>query len=604
MKKAAFNPSKDRALFQRRALITTGLILLAFATLIGRYFYLQILRHPQYVALSEQNRIKYSRIKSARGLIYDRNGRILAENLTAYRLLATPEKVPNMAESLDKLGEWVALNEANIEQVLESIQYEPVFKPVMIKARLSDREVAAFAARKHTFPGFTTEPYLIRHYHHPQIMSHVIGYVGQLSAEEFDRVDHALYANDDYIGKIGLEKHHELRLHGEPGVLITYTNARGKYLHQEIKQAPVNGENLQLTIDIELQQAAHEAFNEQTGSAIAIDPNTGEILMMLSEPGYNINDFVNGISTERFSALLNSIEKPLFNRSIMGGYEPGSTIKPYIALAGLHHDIISAESTMLSTGVFQLPNRERKYHDWKRGGHGLVNVVDALAQSINTFFYDLAIKLGIDRIHDFLAHFNFGQYTGIDISGEKKGILPSREWKKAARGTIWFPGETVITGIGQGYFLVTPIQMVNALGILASKGRVNRPHLVKQTIEPRNLALDVSESHWQTVHEGMRQVVETPQGSAWAIRTDAYRMAGKSGTSQVYGKSEADIYEKPDFLPKHLNNHALFIAFAPVESPEIAVVVVAEHGASGPRVAAPIARAIIDKFMELKHGRD
>src|SRR5690606_39157693 len=332
--------------------------------------------------------------------------------------------------------------------------------------------------------------------------------------------------------------------------------------------------------------------------AIAVDPNTGEILAMVSKPGFNSNLFVNGISHAAYNELIESPEKPLFNRSLRGGYEPGSTIKPYMALAGLFYNLIDADYSYLSRGFFQLPNQERKYHDWKRGGHGKVYIINSLAELVNVFYYYLANRLGIDRIHDFLKPFGLGQITGVDISGESQGILPSREWKRTFRNMVWFPGETVITGIGQGYFVVTQIQLAQALAIFTARGEINPLHIVQQDISPRTLPMTINEADWQLAHDGMIAVINAPNGTARSIQSKQYTIAGKSGTSQVYGKSEEDIYKKSDDLPKELRNHALFIAFAPAESPQISVVVVAEHGTSGTRAAAPIARKIIDAYLQ------
>jgi len=385
-----------------------------------------------------------------------------------------------------------------------------------------------------------------------------------------------------------------------PGVYERVINAQGKILSEHIEIPPQNGEHLTLTIDLALQQAAYQAFGENSGSAIAVNPNTGEVLAMVSKPGFNSNLFINGISHKDYQQLTTSPDKPLFNRSIKGGYEPGSTIKPYMALAGLFYGLIDKDYRYFSRGFFQLPGQERRYHDWKRGGHGQVDIINSLAESVNVFYYDLAHRLGIDRIHDFLQPFGFGQVIGIDISGEKQGILPSRAWKRAFRNMVWFPGETVIAGIGQGYFVITPIQMAQALAIFSAKGKVNPLHLVQQKITTSRLPMNIDPTDWQMVHDGMIAVVNAPNGTGRSIRSEDYLIAGKSGTSQVYGKSEQDIYKKSEDLPKELRNHALFVAFAPANQPQISVVVVAEHGSSGSKAAAPIAKKIMDAYLRPK----
>lgn len=591
-------PHIERRLFQQRLWIAILIVVLVFFVLIGRYFYLQVIQHGYYVEQAEKNRIKTNRIKASRGLIYDRNGILLADNVTAYRLTLTPEKAGDIDQQLNQLSTIISLNQSERAAIDQQLQYNPIFKPLVIKDKLTDREVAAFAVRQHQFPGFNTQAYLIRQYRYPTILSHVIGYVGKITEEAFLSADKTLYAADDYVGKTGLEKFYEQQLHGQPGTLQTVINAQGKVLSKQIEAPPTNGKRLTLTIDLALQQAAYEAFGENSGSAIAVNPNSGEILAMVSKPGFDSNLFINGISHADYQQLITSPDNPLFNRSIKGGYEPGSTIKPYMALAGLYHQLIDQDYRYFSQGYFQLPGQDRRYHDWKRGGHGEVDIINSLAESVNVFYYDLAHRLGIDRIHDFLQPFGFGQLTGIDISGEKKGILPSRAWKRAFRNMVWFPGETVIAGIGQGYFVITPIQMAQALAVFAAKGEVNPLHLVQQEITASRLPMEIDLTDWQMVHEGMIAVVNAPNGTGRSIRSDDYLIAGKSGTSQVYGKSEEDIYKKAEDLPKELRNHALFIAFAPAEKPEIAVVVVAEHGSSGSKAAAPIAKNIIDAYLQ------
>ncbi len=591
-------PHIERQIFQQRIWVAVLLVTLAFVALIGRYFYLQVIQHDYYSQQAEKNRIKDSPIKATRGLIYDRNGTLLADNVTAYRLLVTPEKTPDLSHQLKALTNFIELSEEQQNEINEALKFNPVFKPLTIKEKLSEKEVAAFAVRQHTFTGFSIEPYLIRRYLYPEELSHVLGYVGRISEDELLSKDNRLYAGDDYIGKTGLEKYYETELHGRPGLLTTEINARGKRLTQAIKVPPQNGSHLYLTIDLALQQATYEAFGAETGSAIAVNPNNGEVLAMVSKPGFNSNLFVNGISYAAYSALLESPDNPLFNRSIRGGYEPGSTIKPYMALAGLYHNLIDADYTYFSRGFFQLPNQDRKYHDWKRGGHGKVDVINSLAESVNVFYYDLANRLGIDRIHDFLKPFGFGQLTDIDITGESQGILPSRTWKRTFRNMVWFPGETVITGIGQGYFVVTPIQMAQALAIFTARGKINPLHIVQQEFTTATLPMSINEADWQLVHDGMIAVINAANGTGRSIRSKQYTIAGKSGTSQVYGKSEEDIYKKSGDLPKELRNHALFIAFAPAENPQISVVVVAEHGISGTRAAAPIARKMIDAYLQ------
>ncbi len=593
------NTQYETKIFINRIVSAVIIVLLMISVIFARFFYLQIVRHDSMLASSEKNRIRTTALPPARGFIYDRNNKLLVDNIPTYRLQVIPEKVDQLRNRLTELKKITNLSDEEIDDVMSKEKSNSAFKPIIIKDKLSEKEMSAFVARKHRYPGFEAKPYLIRHYKYTNILSHVVGYVGRLNEQDSKRLDKNRYLGTEYTGRSGLEKYHENILHGYPGSLKVETNAKGRVLSEIKQELPTSGKDITLTIDIDLQNTAYEALGDLTGSIIAIDPNNGEILAMVSKPGFDPNDFVNGISQSKYSGLLNSPEKPLFDRSIKGGYEPGSTIKPYVALAGLYNEVIDLNYSMLSKGYFQLKNQKRKYHDWKRGGHGLVNIQQSIAQSVNTFYYQLALNLGIDRIHNFLIHFRFGQLSNIELQGEMKGLLPSREWKKKNKGTIWFPGETVITGIGQGFLVSTPVQLVTSLGIMANKGKYIKPHLIKSDVlEQEDIVLDIPDQYWQAVHDGMIGVVNDAKGSAYAIRKADYIIAGKSGTSQVYGKKEEDVYNKNLVIPKHLRNHALFVAFAPADDPKIAVVVVAEHGASGSRVAGPIAGQVIEKYMQ------
>jgi len=592
------NPHQEAKIFKTRILSSVVIVLIAITIIFSRFFYLQVVQHKALLTSSEKNRIKTTALTPARGFIYDRNGKLLVENLPTYRLQVTPEKVNSFENKILALQPILNLSENEISDILTLEKNNQPFTPIIIKPKLSENQLAKFIARKHNFLGFEAQPYLIRSYKYTDILAHVVGYVGRINDKESKLLDAKRYKGTEYTGKNGLEKFHELTLHGKPGSLIVETNARGKVLRTIKQNLPESGKDITLTIDIELQKIAYEALGELTGSVIAINPENGEVLAMVSKPGFNPNDFVNGISHAKYSALINSEERPLFNRSIKGRYEPGSTIKPYIALAGLYYKIFGLDYKMLSKGFFQLENQERKYHDWKRGGHGWVGIEQSLTESVNTFYYILALKLGIDNIHDFLKSFKFGELADIGLLGENKGILPSRVWKKANKGTIWFPGETVITGIGQGFLVSTPIQLATSFSILVNKGIYIKPHLVKKdNLVKLNILPDVPNKYWDVVHNGMIGVVNAPKGTARSIQNADYLIAGKSGTSQVYGKKEEDVYTKNTEIPKHLRNHALFVAFAPADNPQIAVVVVAEHGSSGSKTAAPIAGEVINKYM-------
>lgn len=597
------NPQNEARIFKGRILSSVIVVLICISVIFIRFFYLQVIQHDVLLTNSEKNRVKTTALAPARGFIYDRKGKLLVDNIPTYRLQVTPEKVENLEQMLVKLQPLINLTSKGIAEILVKEKNNRAFKPIIIKAKLTEKELSSFIARKHNFIGFEALPYLIRHYIHTNILAHVVGYVGRINDKEEKRLDKKRYQGTEYTGKQGLEKFHENTLHGTPGSLVVETNAKGRVLKTIKHISPSSGKDIHLTIDIDLQKMAYEALGDLTGSVIAINPKNGEILAMVSKPGFDPNDFVNGISQVKYSQLINSDEKPLFNRSIKGGYEPGSTIKPYMALAGLYYNIIDLNFSMFSKGYFQLPNQERKYHDWKKGGHGKVNIKDSLTQSVNTFYYSLALKLGIDRIHEILKEFKFGKVSNIDLLGEMRGLLPSRHWKKKVKGVIWFPGETVITGIGQGFLVSTPIQLATSLSILANKGQYIQPHLIKEdAISANKIPLNILPEHWDIVHKGMIGVVHGAKGTARSIKNNNYLIAGKSGTSQVYGKKEEDLYNKDIQVPKHLRNHALFIAFAPADDPQIAVVVVAEHGASGSRTAAPIAGKVIEKYMQDLEG--
>ena len=592
------NPQQETRVFQSRIVASILIIFLLIGIVFARYFYLQVIQHQSLLANSEHNRIKTTAIPPARGFIYDRNGRLLVENIPTYRLQMIPEKVDDIKQSLNELKQLLHLTDDDIKELIKKQSLNRPFKPLIVKNKLNEKELSSFMVRKHKYSGFKAVPYLIRHYKYTDMLAHVVGYVGRINDKDLKRLDKKRYKGSEYTGKLGLERFHENQLHGFPGSLTVETNAQGRVLKTIEKTPPISGQDLTLTIDIDLQKTAYDALGELTGSAIAINPKNGEVLAMVSKPGFDPNDFVNGISHKKYNQLINSNQKPLFNRSLRGGYEPGSTIKPYMALAGLYYKIINLNYSMFSKGYFQLDNQARKYHDWKRGGHGLIDIKQSLVQSVNTFYYQLAVLLGIDRIHEFLKPFKFGELSQIDLLAEKRGLLPSRQWKRAAKGKMWFPGETVITGIGQGFLVTTPIQLATSLTILANKGIYIKPHLIKtENLEITQLPFEIPEGYWDVIHQGMIGVIHDKHGTARSIMNSNYLTAGKSGTSQVYGKKEEDVYNKNLEIPIHLRNHALFIAFAPADDPKIAVVVVAEHGASGSKTAAPIAGKIIDKYL-------
>lgn len=599
----------ENRLFMQRAIQALIFAFLLIAILIGRLIYLQVLAHEHYITLADDNRIKILSLPPNRGLIFDRNGLILADNLPSYRLEITPEQIHDMDSTIQQLAGLVNIRDVDLKRFDKLRRNTPSFKPVPLRFHLSDEEVARFAINRYKFPGVDIVAGLSRHYPHGPLAAHALGYVGRIDERDLQRIDGSDYSGTTHIGKVGIEKTYEDTLHGQVGFSQVETNAEGRVLRTLVRTPPVPGKNLYLTLDAELQHAAEQAFGDHTGAAVAIDPNNGDILAFVSLPSYDPNLFVNGIDSETYHALRDDLKQPLFNRALRGQYPPGSTLKPFVGLGGLELGVTSVHAHTFCPGFYQLPGTERKYRDWKRSGHGTVELHSAIAQSCDVYFYDLALSMGIDNLHDYLAPFGFGTRTGVDISGELPGLLPSRTWKRAAHGQVWFPGETLITGIGQGFMLTTPIQLASATATLARHGQRLKPHIVDSTQPyddpeltplPVETVLDVpvlDPTHWSEVIDAMREVVHGERGTARKIGLDAkYEIAGKTGTAQVFGLKEEEKYEA-DNLEKKLHDHSLFIAFAPIEDPTIAIAVIIEHGGSGSAVAAPIARTILDQYL-------
>jgi penicillin-binding protein 2 len=602
-------------LHESRLVMQRAILLLVFGgllclTLFGRLFYLQVIEHDHYTTLSEDNRVKLQPIPPNRGLIYDRNGIVLAENLPSYRLEITPEQIDDMDATLDALADIIEIRPTDRTRFEQLLKRKPRFEAIPLLFHLSDEEVARFSVNRHRFPGVDITAGLARHYPQGQLAVHALGYVGRIDEQALKELDTSNYRGTTYIGKIGIEKTYEELLHGTVGLQQVETTAQGRVLRVLNRMAPESGRNLYLTLDSRVQRAAEAAFGEFSGSAIAIDPQNGHVLAFVSQPTYDPNPFVNGIDHAAYAALRSNDRQPLFNRALRGQYPPGSTIKPFMGLAGLEQGVTSGHSSTYCPGFYTLPGNERRYRDWKRTGHGTVNLDVAITQSCDVYFYDLALSLGIDTIHDFLGHFGFGRATGIDIVGELSGLLPSREWKRRRHDQPWFPGETIITGIGQGFFLVTPIQLAVATAALANGGHILQPNIVyaEQAANsnalipyPPRLLENITISnqhHWDDVVQAMINVVHSARGTARAIGKESpYRIAGKTGTAQVFGLKEEEKYDA-EKLAKKLHDHSLFIAFAPVENPLVAIAVIVEHGGSGSAVAAPIARTILDKFLE------
>ncbi|MCK7592082.1 penicillin-binding protein 2 [Pseudomarimonas salicorniae] len=607
------NPLAETALFQRRALVGLLLVTLGMIVLGGRYFTLQILQHEALSARADQNRIKLRPLVPARGRIYDRNGVLLADNVPAYRLELVPEQVEDLEATLAGLGEVIPLSADELERFHDARRGQRRFHPIPVKLRLSEAEVAAFAVNRHRFPGVDVAPYLTRRYLQGPDFAHVLGYVGRIDRQDAAELDPDRYAGATHIGKAGIERFYESRLHGEVGFEQVEVNAEGRVLRVLRAEPAESGETLYLSIDAALQAATVAAFEGQHGAAVAIDPRTGEVLALVSLPSYDPNLFVNGISRGDYAAL-QVPSRPLYNRALLGGYEPGSTLKPFVGLAAMELGVMRPEQTVLSVGAYKLPGLQREYRDWRRGGHGRVDLREALAQSVNTYFFQAAVELGIDRMSGYLSRFGFGSPSGIDLIGEASGILPTRGWKQAARNEPWYLGETVIAGIGQGFWVTTPLQLVRATAALADDGRLRTPRLLRETqrvysgeriveARPDPVDLQLHAEHLEAVRDGLVAVMHSPTGTAREAARDAgYLIAGKTGTAQRVSRRTDEAIDL-DSLPFHLRHRALFIGYAPAQAPTIALAVVVESGGSGSRAAAPVARRIFDAWLARGGGQ-
>lgn len=603
------NPYLEKRLFANRAWVAAGAIVVLVSVSLGRLAYLQIVHHNHFATQSKDNRVRLIAVPPPRGLIYDRNGELLAENLPSYHLEIVPSQVADMDLTLVGLAELISLDEGDLKRFRTELARKQSFQSIPLRFNLTDMEVARFAVNRHRFPGVEINARLGRHYPLGARGVHALGYVGRINERELARLDGNNYNGTSHIGKLGVERYYEDILHGQVGFQHVEINAQGRVLRVLDEQTPVPGQDLVLSLDAHLQRVAEDSLGAATGAVVVMEPATGEVLALVSMPTYDPNLFVNGISVRDYKALRDHPAQPLFNRALTGQYPPGSTIKPLVALAGLEYGVTWAEKKMWAGGYYTLPNSTHRYRDWKRGGHGEVDMMTSITQSCDVYFYDLAHKLGIDHLHAFLAGFGLGRRTGLDATGEASGLLPSREWKQRVYGQVWFPGETVIAGIGQGYMLTTPLQLAAATATLAMRGIRARPRLLHAlrdgTSGDFKAAATVFEepvrlsdpAYWDQVLQAMIDVVNQRNGTARRIGKDApYLIAGKTGTAQVFGLKQDERYDE-DSVDKKLRDHALFVAFAPAHDPQIAVAVVVENGGHGGSAAAPIARRVMDYYL-------
>jgi len=604
----------EQRLFLRRVIVSALLMLGLTGLVVGRLTQLQVFEYEYFSAQSQGNRIRVQPVPPTRGLIFDRNGIVLAENLPSYQLELTPEQVPDIDETLERLAAIALIDAASIDELKDLIRSRRRFDAIPIRRRLSDEEIARFAIERPRFPGVEIRAGLARNYPYGKAVAHALGYVGGINAMDLQTIDQTDYAGTPVIGKVSLERNYESTLHGDVGHEDVLVNARGRIMQTLSEEPAMPGQDLVLTLDIDAQLVAYDALENRRGAVVAINPKNGEVLVFTSAPAFDPNAISAGMSRADYQALQQDPDLPLFNRASRGSYPPGSTIKPIIALAALHFGAVDPNEREFCGGYYTLPGSTHRYRDWKRGGHGLMDMHEAIEQSCDVYFYGLARELGIDRIGEFLESFGLGAPTGIDISGEKRGLVPSREWKRAnfarREDKVWFPGETVIAGIGQGYMLTTPLQLAHATATIANRGIRFRPTLLRARMDPISrdsefvdpqplgrVAVD-DDQQWDRVISAMNAVMQGQRGTARAVGRDApFTMAGKSGTAQVFTVAQDEEYEAEE-LEERMRDHALFIAFAPLEDPLIAVAVIVENGESGSRTAAPIARAVIDAYLE------
>lgn len=601
------NHRDEHLLFVRRLGFAAAVMALMVGALVWRYFDLQISRHRDFVTLAERNRIHVRAIPPPRGLIFDRNGVLLADNRPSLTLSIVVERAGNLDALLGALDELLDLGDSEIERFRELAARRRPYESVPLRYNLSELEQSVLAVNEYRLDGVEISAQLVRYYPQGAHFAHVLGYVGRIDERELKTLDTAAYSGVYLIGKTGLERFYESELLGRPGAEYVETNARGRVMRVLDRVPPVAGANLRLYLDARLQEVAYQALGSERGAVVAIDTRTGGVLAMASAPSFDPNPFVTGMSTRAYKVLIESPDRPLIDRAVQGLYPPGSTVKPVFALAALESGVATSGFRVYDPGFFRLDNSTHEYRDWKKGGHGTVSLYDAVVQSCDVFFYTVGTRMGIDRLHHYATAFGFGAPTGIDLPNEASGVVPSREWKRGAKGRVWYPGDTVNTSIGQGFMTATPLQLAVMASRLAMRGEVRAPHLVRTlgqspVTNPASEPIVAAAGHWDQVIDAMRGVVEDRRGTAHTAITAmgpmSYTLAGKTGTAQVVGVKQNAKYD-PRHLAKAQLDHALFIAFAPVESPRIAVGVLVENGEHGSSTAAPVARRVIDAFMQL-----
>lgn len=597
------------------------IILLVFV-LLANLADLQILNFSYYSTKSNNNRIEIIPIPPSRGMIYDRNGTPLAINNITYQLNIVPDKTKNLNEQFEQLKKIVDLTDEDIENFQKERRNYRAHRPVPLKENLTDKQIARFIVDQHRFPFVSIVKIQHRYYPYGASLTHILGYISKINAQDKQRLEEqnkaSNYVATFNIGKMGIERYYEDVLHGTAGNEKVEVNSRGRIVRLLEQHPPQAGEDIYLSINLKLQLYIESLLAGRKASVVAIDPNNGEVLAMVSMPSYDSNDFVGGISSKKYNELLNDPSKPLFNRALLGAYPPASTVKPFISIAALTEGVVSPKSVINDPGWWQLPGTERRYRDWLRWGHGRVDVLKAIEESVDTYFYQVAYDMGIDRLNLWMKKFGYGERTGIDISPneESRAVMPSREWKMKRHKKSWLQGDTIPVGIGQGYWTATPMQMVKALSIMINNGKTFTPHFLlykksdiintnqnQPKIEPskyveNNSLININPAYWALAKEGMHRVMFGSHGTARKVYADAkYQAAGKSGTAQVYGLKENETYNA-NHIPEHLRDHALFIAYAPYDKPKIALAIVLENGGGGSSNGGAVARKILDYYLE------
>ena len=602
---------KDARQVRQRVAVGAIAVGLLTCVLIARLYFLQVVQYEYHSTLSENNRVHVQPLPPTRGLIFDRNGLIIADNRPSFSLTLTRERAGDWQQVLKVMAEVLELPEEERALFEKRVrQGRRPFEPVPVLFELSEEQIARVAVNQFRLPGVEVVAQLVRHYPQGQSFAHSVGYVGRINEAELKKLDPVDYSGTHHIGKTGIERFYEEQLHGEVGYEEVETNARGRVLRVLKRTDPVPGKDIMLTLDKRLQDAAEAALAGRRGAIVAIEPSSGDVLAMVSQPSFDPNLFVTGIGFKAYAELRDSLDRPLYNRVLRGLYSPGSTIKPMMAVAGLDSGVTTPSSRVFDPGFYQLPNYDHKYRNWNRSGDGWVNLEMAIMRSNDTYFYDLAHKMGIDRMHDYMSRFGLGQRVSLDMFEESSGLMPSREWKRGRYRQAWYPGETLILGIGQGYMQATPLQLAQATALMASRGKWIRPHLAKTIegqapVDPAPMA-DIQlrdPKFWDHARFGMEQVMHGPRGTARKVGDAAlYRLAGKSGTAQVVAIKQGEKYDRSKVLERH-RDHALFIAYAPADKPTIAVAVMVENGESGSGVAAPVAKQVIDAWLLDEQGQ-